>query len=72
MIQVEQEGILQVHMVCILDQKRRQLQNRAIELVNVQWTYYSLEDATWEHEDAMWEEYPNHFEYLEILLILCK
>jgi hypothetical protein len=34
-IQVEQEGILQVHLVRILDPKRKQLQNQAIGLVKV-------------------------------------
>jgi hypothetical protein len=34
-----------------------------IGLVKVQWTYYNPEDATWEHEDAMREEYPHIFEY---------
>ena len=52
-IQVEQEGILQVHLVHILDMKNKQLRNRAIGLVKVQWIWYCLEDATWEHEDAM-------------------
>jgi hypothetical protein len=52
-IQVEQEGVLQVHHVRILDRKRKQLWNRAIGLVKVQWTWYGPEDATWEHEDAM-------------------
>ena len=37
-IQVEQEGVLQVHLVRILDRKRKQLQNQAIGLVKVQWT----------------------------------
>jgi hypothetical protein len=37
-IQVEQEGILQVHPVCILDQKRKHLRNRATGFVKVQWT----------------------------------
>jgi hypothetical protein len=37
-IQVEKEGTFQVHLVCILDQKIKQLRNRAIELVKVQWT----------------------------------
>ena len=34
-IQVEQEGVLQVHPVCILDQKRKQIWNQAIGLVKV-------------------------------------
>jgi hypothetical protein len=62
-IQVDHEGVLQVHPVHILDQKIKQLQNRAVELVKVQWTWYSPEDATLEHEDAMREEYSNLFEY---------
>jgi hypothetical protein len=58
-IQVEQEGIFQVHPMCILDQKIKQLWNQSIGIVKVQWTWYGPEDATWEHEDAMWEEYPH-------------
>jgi hypothetical protein len=34
-IQVEQEGVLQVHPVRILDRKSKQLQNRAIGIVKV-------------------------------------
>ena len=64
-IQVELEGVLQVHPMCILDRKSKQLQNRAIELVKVQWTWYGHEDATWEHADVMQAEYPHLFENLE-------
>jgi hypothetical protein len=60
-IQVEKEGTFQVHLVHILDRKIKQLWNQAIGLVKVQWTWYGLEDATWEHEDAMREEYPYRF-----------
>jgi hypothetical protein len=28
---------------------------------NFQWNYYSPEDATWEHEENMWKEYPQFF-----------
>jgi hypothetical protein len=37
-IRVEQEGVLQVHPMCILDRKNKQLWNQAIGLVKVQWT----------------------------------
>jgi hypothetical protein len=60
-IQVEQEGVLQMHLVRILDRKRKQLWNRAIGLVKFQWTWYSPEDATWEHEDAMQAGIPPYF-----------
>jgi hypothetical protein len=53
-IQVEQEGVLEVHLVRILDQKRKQLRNRTIGIINVQWNWYGPKDATWEHEDVMW------------------
>jgi hypothetical protein len=61
-IQVEQEGAFQLHPVCILDRKIKQLRNRAIGLVKVQWTWYGLEDVTWDHEDAMQTKYPHLFE----------
>jgi hypothetical protein len=54
--QVEQEGVR------ILDRKNKQLRNRAIGLVKVQWTWYGPEDATWEHEDAIRTKYPHLFE----------
>jgi hypothetical protein len=54
-----------VHPVCILDRKRKQLQNRAIGLVKVQWTWYNPEEMTWKHEDAMQAEYSHIFECFE-------
>jgi hypothetical protein len=60
-IRVEQEGVFQVHPVCILDRKIKQLRNRSIGLVKVQWTWYGPKDATWQHEDAMQAEYPHFF-----------
>jgi hypothetical protein len=61
-IQVEQEGDFQVQPVAYWIRKIKLLQNRAIGIVKVQWTWYGPEDATWEHEDAMQEEYPHLFE----------
>jgi hypothetical protein len=58
-IQVQQEGDLQVHPVCILDWKNKKIQNQVVNIVKVQWTRYSPEDATWEHEYAMQVEYPH-------------
>jgi hypothetical protein len=37
-IRVEQEGTIHVHLMHILDQKNKQLHNRAIRMVKVQWT----------------------------------
>jgi hypothetical protein len=62
-IQVEQEGAFQVHLVRILDRKIKQIWSQAIGVVKVQWTWYGPEDTTWEHEDAVWIEYFHIFEY---------
>jgi hypothetical protein len=61
-IQVEHEGDFRVEPVHILDQKVKVLMNKSISLVKIQWTCYSLEDATWEHEEAMQEKYSYVFE----------
>jgi hypothetical protein len=61
-IQVEQEGSFSGASMCILDQKIKQFQNQLIKLVKVQWTWYGPKDATWEHEDAIWVEYPHLLE----------
>jgi hypothetical protein len=66
-IQVEPKGVLQVHPMRILERQRKQLRNRAIELVKIQWTWYGPEDATWEQADAMQVEYPHLFENYENL-----
>jgi hypothetical protein len=66
-IPVDQEGILQVNLVRILDRKSKQLWNRAIGIVKFRWNWYGPEDVTWEHEDAMWVDYPHLFEYFENL-----
>jgi hypothetical protein len=42
--------------------KVKVLQNQTIGLVKVQWTCYGPQDAIWEHEDVMQEEYPRLFE----------
>jgi hypothetical protein len=51
--------------VCILEQKSKVIRNKSIILVNIQLTYYGPEDATWEHEESMLEEYLQSFANFE-------
>ena len=61
MIQVETEGEFPTQRICILDQRIKTLRSRSIVQVKVQWSQYNLEEATWELEDQMGEEYPHLF-----------
>jgi hypothetical protein len=49
----------------ILDRKVKMLMNKSIDLVKVQWIYYGLEDATWEHKEDIWETYSQIFANFE-------
>jgi hypothetical protein len=69
-IKVEQKISFQVHLVRILNRKRKKLWNRAIGLVKVQWTLYGTEDATWEYDDAMREKYLHRFEYFGNIVVV--
>jgi hypothetical protein len=60
-IHVEHEGDFWVEPVRILDQKIKFLRNKYMGLVKVQWNCYSPRDATWEHEESMWETYSQIF-----------
>jgi hypothetical protein len=48
--------------VWVLDKKVKMLWNLVIEMVKVQWTYYSPKDDTPGNEDSMWAEYQQRFE----------
>jgi hypothetical protein len=64
-IQVENKWDFRMEPVCILDQKVKVLWNKFIGMVKVQWTCYGPEDATWECEETMWEEYLQMFTNFE-------
>jgi hypothetical protein len=69
LIQVEKEGDFRVRPVCIVHWKIKQLQNRVVELVKVQWTCNGPKDETWECMDSMREEYPHILKFLEVLYV---
>ena len=61
-IQVEPEGEFLVGPEHILDRRELLLRNRTIEKVKLQWKRLSAEEATWELESNMQEEYPYFFQ----------
>jgi hypothetical protein len=64
-IQVEHEGDFWVEPVHILDQKVKVVRKKSIGMVKVQRSFYVPKYATWEHEETMWEEYPQFFANFE-------
>ena len=45
----------------VLDQAERQTRQKAIKFLKVQWSNHSEDEATWEREDCLREEYPTFF-----------
>ncbi|XP_042038312.1 uncharacterized protein LOC121784215 [Salvia splendens] len=48
-------------LIAILDQKKQQLRNKSISAVKVLWNHHGQEEATWELEEKMREQYPEMF-----------
>ena len=45
----------------ILAREVKELRNKRIPLVKVLWRNHKTEEATWESEDTMWQQYPQLF-----------
>ena len=48
--------------VAIIDRQIRKLRRREIVMLKIQWQRHSLEECTWESEQAMKEKYPQLFQ----------
>jgi hypothetical protein len=46
----------------ILDQAKRRTCQQSIKFLKVQWSNHSKDEATWEREDRLREEYPSFFQ----------
>ena len=46
----------------ILAQEVKELRNKKIMLVKVLWRNHKTEEATWESEETMWQQYPQLFD----------
>ena len=60
-IEVQDDLTYEEYPVKILDEKIRTTRRNVIKFCKVQWSNHSEEEATWEREDALREEFPNLF-----------
>jgi hypothetical protein len=60
-LQVSDVGTLTVEPLRILDHRVRQIRNRLVDQVKVQWDKYSLGSATWEDAETLRRDYPSLF-----------
>jgi hypothetical protein len=49
------------HPVKILDIAERITRSKGIRMCRVQWSYHAQDEATWEREDELQAEFPQHF-----------
>eukprot|EP00253_Pinus_taeda_P031462 PITA_31462 len=57
-LQVSDEGVISVEPLRILERRIRQLRNRLVDQVKVQWDKYSPGSATWENTEDICQKYP--------------
>src|SRR3954467_9267489 len=61
MLELQQDLYYQEYLSRILDQSEHRTRNKEIKFLKVQWSNHSEEEATWEREDRLREEYPDLF-----------
>ena len=61
-ITVDDELSYEESPIAIIDRQTRKLRNKEIVMVKVQWQRHSIEECTWESEQAMKDKYPQLFQ----------
>ena len=61
MIELQPDLSYSEHPSRILDQSECKTRNKTIKFLKVQWSNHSEDEATWEREDRLREEYPTFF-----------
>ena len=62
-ITVDDELSYEESAIAIIDRQTRKLRNKEIIMVKVQWQRHSMEECTWESEQAMKDKYPQLFQW---------
>ena len=58
-LHVTKEGVIDIQPKTILQTRTRKLQNRSINEYLIKWLGYPTNDATWEYEETLLENYPD-------------
>ena len=53
------------HPIAILDRDERKVKRSMVKFVKIQWSNHSEDEATWEREDRLRQEYPEFFSVSE-------
>ena len=61
-VTVEENSSYEEEPIAIVDRQIRKLRRREIIMLKIQWQRHSLEECTWESEQAMKENYPQLFQ----------
>jgi hypothetical protein len=57
-IPLEPDLIYKAYPIKVLDQQDRVTHNKTTWSYKIQWNVYSEDEATWEHEEFLWSNYP--------------
>lgn len=61
-IQLNEDTTFEEGPVVIMDRQEKNLRGKTIHLLKILWRHHSIEEFTWEREDAMRANYPQLFE----------
>ena len=62
MLELQEDLSYQEYPIRILDQAERRTRQKAIKFLKVQWSNHSEDEAMWERENCLREEYPALFQ----------
>ena len=61
MLELQDDLSYKEHPIRILDEAERRTRQKTTKLLKVQWSNHTEDEATWEREDHLREEYPDLF-----------
>jgi hypothetical protein len=61
MLELQDDPSYKEHPIRILDQAERRTRQKTTKFLKVQWSNHTEDEATWEREDSLCEEYPDLF-----------